>query len=88
MSDEYCTMDGSRPNQEEVIEIDPPLTPQDEVRGTRDEGDRLRAALSQSVSSTNLFRELSIVLIVQIVINLIIFWALVLSGTICACPRK
>ena len=87
MSDEYCPMDGSRPNPEEVIEMDPPVIPQDEVRDVMDEGDRLRTALSQSVSSTNLFRELSIVLVVLMCINLVIFWALVLSGTICACPR-
>ena len=87
MSDEYCPIDGSRPNSEEVIEMDPPAIPQDEVRDVMDEGDRLRAALSQIVSSTNLFRELSIVLVVLMCINLVIFWALVLSGAICACPR-
>ena len=87
MSDENCPMDGNNPNPEEVIEMDPPAIPQDEVRDVMDEGDRLRTALSQSVSSTNLFRELSIVLVVLMCINLVIFWALVLSGTICACPR-
>ena len=79
-------MDGNNPNQEEVIEMDPPAIPQNEVQDVRDEGDRLRAALSESDNLTNLFRELSIVLVVLIVINLVIFWALVLSGTICACP--
>lgn len=85
MTDEYCSMDGGRSNPEEVIEMDPPVTSRDEVQG--DEGDRLRAALSQSVSSTNLHRDLSIVFVVLIIINLVIFWALVLSGTICACRR-